>query len=123
MPKVQVCSKCKRPRKGHPLPVGKNCKLEPLTSVQEQEIFKDVQQEDIEMITEEAATPPEGAEEIRVEIERMRLEKEKSGKACKRDRNRGEKSRRRGIKKAVGKDEARNGSNVGCIRSPASTSH
>ena len=83
MGKMQVCSKCGRPRKGHPLPMGKNCKQEPLTPAQKAEVLKGVQQEDIEVISEDLSAPPEGVEDIQAEIERMRLEKERMQKQAK----------------------------------------
>ena len=73
--KVQVCSKCGRARKGHPLPMGAKCKQTPLSVEERKKVVEGVDQQDIEEIVDDDLVP-ETPEALRAELDRMRREKE-----------------------------------------------
>ena len=62
MAKVQFCSKCGRPRKGHPLPTGSKCKLTPLTQKEKEDLLETLKQEsgdtevEIELVEDDDAS-------------------------------------------------------------------
>ena len=56
--------------------MGKNCKQEPLSQAKRDEILQGVEQEDIEVITDDEVQVPQDAEAIRKDMERMKAERE-----------------------------------------------